>query len=75
MIDKIAASVADALAGVKDGSTVLIGGFGGAGQFTQGRDRSGADRRFGAANGRGDGPGGTRPRCTQRGVPSFTSRS
>ena len=31
MIDKIAASVADALAGVKDGSTVLIGGFGTAG--------------------------------------------
>ncbi len=31
MIDKIAASVADALSGVKDGSTVLIGGFGTAG--------------------------------------------
>ena len=31
MIDKIAASVAEALAGVKDGSTVLIGGFGTAG--------------------------------------------
>ena len=31
MIDKIAASVAAALAGVKDGSTVLIGGFGTAG--------------------------------------------
>ena len=31
MIDKIAASVADALAGVADGSTVLIGGFGTAG--------------------------------------------
>ena len=31
MIDKIAASVADALAGVKDGATVLIGGFGTAG--------------------------------------------
>ena len=31
MIDKIAASVATALAGVKDGSTVLIGGFGTAG--------------------------------------------
>ena len=28
MIDKIAASIADALSGVKDGSTVLIGGFG-----------------------------------------------
>jgi 3-oxoadipate CoA-transferase alpha subunit len=28
MINKIAASIADALAGVKDGSTVLIGGFG-----------------------------------------------
>ncbi len=31
MIDKIAASVAEALAGVQDGSTVLIGGFGTAG--------------------------------------------
>lgn len=31
MIDKIAASVADALAGVPDGATVLIGGFGTAG--------------------------------------------
>lgn len=31
MIDKIAASVADALADVKDGSTVMIGGFGTAG--------------------------------------------
>ena len=31
MIDKIAASVADAIAGVQDGSTVLIGGFGTAG--------------------------------------------
>ena len=31
MIDKIAASVADALSGVKDGATVLIGGFGTAG--------------------------------------------
>src|SRR3954463_7499700 len=28
MIDKIAASIADALAGVQDGATVLIGGFG-----------------------------------------------
>ena len=31
MINKIALSVADALAGVKDGSTILIGGFGTAG--------------------------------------------
>jgi 3-oxoadipate CoA-transferase, alpha subunit len=31
MINKIAASIAEALAGVKDGSTVLIGGFGTAG--------------------------------------------
>lgn len=31
MIDKIAATVADALAGVQDGATVLIGGFGTAG--------------------------------------------
>ena len=32
MIDKICASVEAALAGVADGSTVMIGGFGGAGQ-------------------------------------------
>jgi 3-oxoadipate CoA-transferase alpha subunit len=32
MINKIVASVAEALAGVKDGSTVLIGGFGSVGQ-------------------------------------------
>jgi len=31
MINKIAASVADALADVKDGATVMIGGFGTAG--------------------------------------------
>ncbi|MFT4193366.1 CoA-transferase, partial [Ottowia sp.] len=31
MIDKIAPSVADALAGTPDGATVLIGGFGTAG--------------------------------------------
>ena len=31
MIDKIARSVADAMAGIQDGSTVLIGGFGTAG--------------------------------------------
>jgi 3-oxoadipate CoA-transferase alpha subunit len=31
MIDKIAPSIADALAGVRDGATVLIGGFGTAG--------------------------------------------
>jgi 3-oxoadipate CoA-transferase, alpha subunit len=31
MIDKIAASVADALAGIQDGTTVMIGGFGTAG--------------------------------------------
>ena len=31
MIDKIAASVADALSGIRDGSTVMIGGFGTAG--------------------------------------------
>ena len=31
MIDKIARSVADAMSGIQDGSTVLIGGFGTAG--------------------------------------------
>ncbi|MFD1709547.1 3-oxoacid CoA-transferase subunit A [Ottowia sp. GY511] len=35
MIDKIAPSVADALAGVQDGATVLIGGFGTAGIPTE----------------------------------------
>jgi 3-oxoadipate CoA-transferase alpha subunit len=35
MIDKIAATVADALAGVQDGSTVLIGGFGTSGIPTE----------------------------------------
>lgn len=35
MIDKIVATVADALAGVKDGSTVLIGGFGTSGIPTE----------------------------------------
>ncbi len=32
MIDKQVASLADALAGIQDGATVMIGGFGGAGQ-------------------------------------------
>jgi 3-oxoadipate CoA-transferase, alpha subunit len=32
MIDKTVASLADAVAGIPDGATVLIGGFGGAGQ-------------------------------------------
>jgi 3-oxoadipate CoA-transferase alpha subunit len=32
MIDKIVQSIADALAGVRDGSTVLMGGFGAVGQ-------------------------------------------
>lgn len=32
MIDKTVSSMAQAMAGVKDGSTVLVGGFGGAGQ-------------------------------------------
>ena len=31
MIDKIARSVAEALAGIEDGSTVLVSGFGEAG--------------------------------------------
>ena len=35
MINKITASVAQALADIKDGSTVMIGGFGGAGQPTE----------------------------------------
>ena len=35
MINKITASVAEAIAGIKDGSTVMIGGFGGAGQPTE----------------------------------------
>lgn len=32
MINKIVSSLAEAVAGIKDGSTVLVGGFGGAGQ-------------------------------------------
>jgi 3-oxoadipate CoA-transferase, alpha subunit len=32
MIDKVCASVASALSGLRDGATVMIGGFGGAGQ-------------------------------------------
>lgn len=32
MIDKTVQSLADAVAGIRDGSTVMIGGFGGAGQ-------------------------------------------
>jgi 3-oxoadipate CoA-transferase alpha subunit len=32
MIDKIVQSIADALAGVRDGATVLMGGFGAVGQ-------------------------------------------
>ncbi|RPH40414.1 MAG: 3-oxoacid CoA-transferase subunit A [Burkholderiales bacterium] len=35
MIDKTVKTLADALAGVRDGSTVMIGGFGGAGQPTE----------------------------------------
>jgi 3-oxoadipate CoA-transferase alpha subunit len=35
MIDKIVQSMADAMAGVKDGSTVLVGGFGSVGQPDQ----------------------------------------
>ncbi|NDD13434.1 MAG: 3-oxoadipate CoA-transferase, partial [Betaproteobacteria bacterium] len=31
MINKIANSVADAMAGIQDGSTVMVGGFGTAG--------------------------------------------
>ena len=32
MINKIVSSVADALAGIKDGATILVGGFGAVGQ-------------------------------------------
>ena len=35
MIDKTVKSLADAVAGIRDGSTVMIGGFGGAGQPTE----------------------------------------
>ena len=35
MIDKTVKSLADAVAGVRDGSTVMTGGFGGAGQPTE----------------------------------------
>jgi 3-oxoadipate CoA-transferase alpha subunit len=35
MINKISASVEEALASIKDGATIMIGGFGGAGQPTE----------------------------------------
>ena len=35
MIDKTVQTLADALAGIRDGATVMIGGFGGAGQPTE----------------------------------------
>ena len=35
MIDKTVPSLADAVAGIRDGATVMIGGFGGAGQPTE----------------------------------------
>lgn len=35
MVNKISASIADALTDVRDGATILIGGFGGAGQPTE----------------------------------------
>ena len=35
MINKIVQKLADAMAGIKDGSTVLLGGFGAVGQPNQ----------------------------------------
>ena len=61
MIDKIVASVADALADVKDGSTVLVGGFGGAGmpnELIDGLIAQGAKHLTIVANNAGSGEAG-----------------
>ncbi len=67
MIDKIAASIADALSGVPDGATVLIGGFGTSGipgELIAGLIAQGAKDLTVVNNnaGNGDTPG-TSPRC------------
>ena len=61
MIDKIVASVADALADVEDGSTVLVGGFGGAGmpnELIDGLIAQGAKHLTIVANNAGSGEAG-----------------
>lgn len=61
MINKIARSVADALAGVKDGATVLIGGFGTAGipnELIQGLIAQGAKDLTVVNNNAGNGDAG-----------------
>ncbi len=61
MIDKIVQSMADAMAGIKDGSTVLIGGFGAVGQpnaLIEGLIEQGATDLTVAANNAGVGHAG-----------------
>ena len=61
MINKIVNSVADALAGVEDGATVLMGGFGGAGQpneLVEGLIAQGARDLTIVANNAGNGDSG-----------------
>ena len=61
MINKIVNSVADALAGVEDGATVLMGGFGGAGQpneLVEGLIAQGAKDLTIVANNAGNGDSG-----------------
>ena len=61
MINKIVNSVADALAGVEDGATVLMGGFGGAGQpneLVEGLIAQGAKDLTMVANNAGNGDSG-----------------
>ena len=64
MINKIVQSMADAMAGIKDGSTVLIGGFGAVGQpnaLIDGLIEQGATDLTVAANNAGVGHIGARP--------------
>lgn len=61
MIDKIVGSIAEALEGVEDGATVLIGGFGAVGQpdaLIEGLIEQGASRLTVVANNAGYGQGG-----------------
>lgn len=58
MINKIVQSMADAMAGIKDGSTVLIGGFGAVGQpdqLIEGLIEQGAKNLTCVANNAGNG--------------------
>ncbi len=79
MIDKIAASVAEALADVRDGATVLIGGFGTAGipgELIDGLIAQGARELTVVNNNAGNGDRGLAALLAwARRSPSSTSRS